>query len=155
MCHVHLWPWPLTSISKLYISPWIWVWQNVFALWHRHTEFWYMGVSPWDIMLCTFLTLVWPDLWHICGWRGVSLVSFTCSFYLVSSIFIILRLYIRSCFAHLWARSKSSKYLQQKHGVMAVKRKTIHNLVWQKLCRLIGVTSINSPKFASKSTSDL
>ena len=37
---------------------------------------------------------------------------------------------------------------------MAVKRKTIHNLAWQKLV-LIGVTSINSPKFASERTSDL
>ena len=39
----------------------------------------------------------------------------------------------QSCFAQFWARSKSSKYLQQKNGIMAVKRKTIHNLVWQKL----------------------
>ena len=39
----------------------------------------------------------------------------------------------RFCFAHFWARSKSSKYLQQKHGVMAVKRKTIHNLVMREI----------------------
>ena len=45
---------------KIIFSPWIWVWQNVFAFWHRHTKFWHMGVSPWDNMLCTFLTLVWP-----------------------------------------------------------------------------------------------
>ena len=45
---------------KIIFSPWIWVWQNVFALWHRHTKFWHMGVSPWHNMLCTFLTLVWP-----------------------------------------------------------------------------------------------
>ena len=45
---------------KIIFSPWIWVWQNVFALLHRHTKFWHMGVSPWDNMLCTFLTLVWP-----------------------------------------------------------------------------------------------
>ena len=54
--------WPLTSISKLYFLPWICAWQDIFALWHRHTIFWYMGVSPWDKMLCTFLTLVWPWL---------------------------------------------------------------------------------------------
>ena len=47
---------------KVIFSPWIWVWQNVFALWHRHTKFWHMGVSPWD-MLCTFSTLVW--LWPL------------------------------------------------------------------------------------------
>ena len=45
---------------KIIFSPWIWVWQNVFALWHRHSKFWHIGVSPWDNMLCTFLTLVWP-----------------------------------------------------------------------------------------------
>ena len=45
---------------KIIFSPWIWVWQNVFALWHRHTKFWHMGVSPWENMLCTFLTLVLP-----------------------------------------------------------------------------------------------
>ena len=44
---------------KIILSPWIWVWQDVFALWHRHTKFWHMGVLPWDNMLCTFLTLVW------------------------------------------------------------------------------------------------
>ena len=45
---------------KIIFLPWIWVWQNFFALWHRQTKFWHMGVSPWDNMLCTFLTLVWP-----------------------------------------------------------------------------------------------
>ena len=45
---------------KIIFSPWIWVWQNVFALWHRHTKSWHMDVLPWDNMLCTFLTLVWP-----------------------------------------------------------------------------------------------
>ena len=51
----------------------------------------------------------------------------------VYSISIFLPQNIRSCFAHFWARSKSSKYIQQKHGIMAVKRKIIRNLVWQKL----------------------
>ena len=45
---------------KIIFSPWIWIWQDVFALWHRHTKFWHMAVSPWDNTLCTFLTLVWP-----------------------------------------------------------------------------------------------
>ena len=40
---------------KIIFSPWIWVLQNVFALWHMHTIFWRMGVSPWNNM-CTFLT---------------------------------------------------------------------------------------------------
>ena len=53
-----------------------WIWQDVFALWHKHTKFWHMGVSPRDNMLCTFLTLVW--LWPLTYmWvAGVSLVSF-------------------------------------------------------------------------------
>ena len=40
-----VWPWPLTSISKLIFSPWIWDWQDVFALWHRHTKFWHLVVT--------------------------------------------------------------------------------------------------------------
>ena len=52
---------------------------------------------------------------------------------IVSLIFIFSPQYNRSCFAHFWARSKSSKYLQLKHGVMAVKRKTIHNLVMREI----------------------
>ena len=51
----------------------------------------------------------------------------------VHSVFIFSPRYIRYCFAHFWARLKSSKYLQQKHGIMAVKMKTINNLIWQKL----------------------
>ena len=66
---------------KIIFSPW--VWQNVFALWHRHTKFWQMGVSPWDNMLCTFFTLVWPWPLTYMWVAGVSLVSFTHSFYLV------------------------------------------------------------------------
>ena len=41
---------------KIIFSPWIWVWQDVFALWHRHTKFWHMGISPWDSMFCMTLT---------------------------------------------------------------------------------------------------
>ena len=55
----------LTLISKLYfhnVIEWIKIWQDVFALWHRHTKFLHMGVSLWD-MLCTFSTLVW--LWPL------------------------------------------------------------------------------------------
>ena len=32
---------------KIIFPPWIWVWQDVFALWHS-TKVWHMGVSPWD-----------------------------------------------------------------------------------------------------------
>ena len=32
---------------KIIFPPWIWVWQDVFALWHS-TIVWHMGVSPWD-----------------------------------------------------------------------------------------------------------
>ena len=68
---------------KVIFSQWIWVWQDVFALWHRHTKFLHMCVSPWDNMFCTFLTVVWPwpltYIWVV----GVSLVSFTHNFYLV------------------------------------------------------------------------
>ena len=49
---------------KIIFSPWIWVWQNVFALCHRHTKFWHMGVSPWDNMLCTFLFKIEPQQMH-------------------------------------------------------------------------------------------
>ena len=65
MCHIH--SWTLYDLE----------FESVFALWHRHTKFWPMGVSPWDNMLCTFLTLVstWP---LTCMWvTGLSLVSFT------------------------------------------------------------------------------
>ena len=39
---------------KIIFSQWIWIWQDVFALWHRHTRFLHMDVSPWDNMLWTF-----------------------------------------------------------------------------------------------------
>ena len=57
-----VWPWPLTLISKLYIHYEFesGIIKTVFALLHRHTKFWHMSVSPWDNMLCTFLSLVWP-----------------------------------------------------------------------------------------------
>ena len=63
MCCVHSWTLYDLDLkpphSKLFFLPWIWVWQDVFALWYRHSKFWHMGVSPWDNMLCTFLTLLW------------------------------------------------------------------------------------------------
>ena len=55
-----VWPWPLTSISKLYFHHKFVSGKMVFALWHRHPKFWHIGVSPWDNMLCAFLTFVWP-----------------------------------------------------------------------------------------------
>ena len=69
---------------KIIFSHWIWIWQDVFALWHWHTKFLHMGVSPWD--MCTFLTLVW--IWPLTYmWvAGGSLVSFTHSFYLYKFI---------------------------------------------------------------------
>ena len=47
---------------KIIFSQCILIWPDVFSLWHRHTKFLHMGVSPWD-MLCTFSTLVW--LWPL------------------------------------------------------------------------------------------
>ena len=38
---------------KIIFSPWIWVKMSLLQIW-------YMGVSLWDNMLCTFLTIVWP-----------------------------------------------------------------------------------------------
>ena len=75
---------------KNIFSPWVWVWENVFALRHRHTKFWHMDVSPWDNMLCTFLTLVW--LWPLnYMWvTGVTFVSCTHCFYLVDSRLLLL-----------------------------------------------------------------
>ena len=70
-CRVHSWTMTLTFDLniKIMFSPWIWVWQNVFAFWHRHSKFWHMSVSPWDNMLCTFLTLVcpWPLTYMLTG----------------------------------------------------------------------------------------
>ena len=87
MCHVHLWPWPLTSISILYF----------------HHEFESGKISSlFDIGIPNFGISVyhheitcwvhsWPkydlDLWPICSWQGVSLASFTHSFYLDASVF--------------------------------------------------------------------
>ena len=80
-----VWPWPLTSISKLYFHHEFEYCKIVIALWHRHFEFWHMGVSSWDFTCCVHS---WPlydlDLWPICGGRWISLVSFAHSFYLVS-----------------------------------------------------------------------
>ena len=71
---------------KIIISPWIWVFQDVFALWHRHTKFWHMIVSPCDNMLCTFLTLVWPWPLTYMWVAGGILREYCSSFYLVFSL---------------------------------------------------------------------
>ena len=70
---------------KIIFSPCIRVWRNVFALWHRYTKFWHMGVSPWDNM-SSFLTLVGPWPLTYIWVAGVSLVSFTKNFYHVLTI---------------------------------------------------------------------
>ena len=65
MCCIHTWPW--TSLSKLYFNHEFESGKIVFALWHKHTKFWHMVVSPWENMLCTFLTFVWPwPLTYMC-----------------------------------------------------------------------------------------
>ena len=58
ICCVH--SWPLTSISKLYFLHEFESSKIVFALWNGHTKFSHIPVSPWDNMLCTFFTFVWP-----------------------------------------------------------------------------------------------
>ena len=92
MCHIQSWTlydldlWPQYQNYIFTINLNL---ARCLCLWHRHTKCLHMGVSPWD-MLCTFSTLVW--LWpltYICGWRGVSLVSFTHSFYLVKYALIL------------------------------------------------------------------
>ena len=85
-------------------------------------------------------------------WYNINVINIRMVVY---SVFIFSPRYIRSCFANFWARSKSLKYLHQKHGVMSVKRK--QSMIWsgKNWYRLIGATSINSQKFASESTSDL
>ena len=40
---------------KIIFSQWIWIWQDVFALWHRLTKFLHMDVSPLDDVSCTFM----------------------------------------------------------------------------------------------------
>ena len=64
-CHIHLWPlydldlWPQYQYYIFTMN--FCIGKIVFALWHRHTKFnWHMGVSPWDNMLWTIMTCVWP-----------------------------------------------------------------------------------------------
>ena len=77
-----VWPWPLASIQMYqnYICTInVSAWGRSFLLFDIHIP----NVSPWDNMLCTFMTFVWP--WPLtCMWvQGVYLMSFTHSFYLV------------------------------------------------------------------------
>ena len=78
--------WPMFSISKCIFTMNLCLGKIAFALWHKHTKFgtW---VYHHETTCCVNS---WPvydlDLWPICGWRGISLVSFTHSFYLVLSI---------------------------------------------------------------------
>ena len=78
------WPWSLTSISKLYFHHGFKSYKMTlpfdlgilnFGMWvyHRNTT-------------CCVHSWLWYDfdLWPICGWRGVFLVSFSHSFYLVA-----------------------------------------------------------------------
>ena len=61
---------------KILFSPLIWVWQDIFALWHRQTKFWHMRQHLMYILdLSMTLTYMWV--------AGIFLVSFTFSFYLV------------------------------------------------------------------------
>ena len=80
-----VWPWPLTSISKLYFHHEfesdkmsllfdIGIWN--FGIWVYHHE------TTCCVYFCTWWDL---DLWPMCGWQGVSLASFTHIFYFVSS----------------------------------------------------------------------
>ena len=102
-----VWPWPLTSISKLYFhqelkSGKMFLLFDIgilnFGIWVYHHE-------------TTCCVHSWPlydlDLKPICGWRGVSLVSFTHSFYLV-----VLREYnsISFCKLDLYGVYKSMDY---------------------------------------------
>ena len=68
---------------KVIFSPPTWVLQDAFALRHRHTKFWHIDVSPLYNILCIFLTLVWPWPLTYMWVAGVSLISFTHSFYFV------------------------------------------------------------------------
>ena len=65
MCHIQSWTLYDLDLWHQYqnyiFTMNFWIWQDVFALWHRHTKFLHMGVLPWD--MCTFSTLVW--LWPL------------------------------------------------------------------------------------------
>ena len=82
MCLINSWPlysldlWP--QYKNFNIST-----MNLFAVWYGHTKFWHMGVSPWNNMLCTFMTSErpWP-LTDVGYWR-ITVVRFTHSIYLV------------------------------------------------------------------------
>ena len=66
MCHIQswtlydlvLWPQYQNYIFTMNLN----LARFLIALWHRHTKFLHLGVSPWD-MLCTFSSLVW--LWPL------------------------------------------------------------------------------------------
>ena len=83
-CSRHLWPLTLTSISNFHHE--FKSGKIIFALWHMHTKVWHIG-NYHETTCCVHS---WPlydlDICPICGWwgGGVSLESFTHSFYLVS-----------------------------------------------------------------------
>ena len=88
--YIHYLSMTLTWISKLNFHQEFESGKILFVPWQKHTKFWHMGVSPWDNILCTFLTLVWPFLLTYMWVAGVSIVSSTHSFYLVDQFGIII-----------------------------------------------------------------
>ena len=63
-------------------SPWIWVWQEVFALWHfRHTKFWAYGCITMIQHVVYILDLSMTLTFDL--YIGVSLVGFIHSLYIV------------------------------------------------------------------------
>ena len=82
---------PLTLISELYFHH-EFESNKMSFFWHRHTKFWHMGVSPWVKCYSHSWPLYDLNLWPICGWPGVSLVSFTHSFNLVLNLVFFYKL---------------------------------------------------------------
>ena len=68
--HIHWW---LLSDLCLNIEITFLPWIDRLCYFIQAYQIWHMGVSPWDNMLCTFMTSVWPlDLYDLyVGGRGV------------------------------------------------------------------------------------
>ena len=102
-----VWPWPLTSISKLYfhnefesgkMSLLFDIGTPNFCIWVYHHETCCVHSGP----KCDF------DLWPICGWRGVSLVSFTqflSCYYYENSLNLIFQHFLKSCIVNMHVKS--------------------------------------------------
>ena len=77
---------------KVIFSPWIWVWQDHLLLFDIPVGIPNFGILVYhnETTCCVHSWNLYDlDLWPLCGWRGVCLVSFTHSFYLVKILLLV------------------------------------------------------------------